>query len=100
MAETTAIMKGKTVVVTGASSGIGLEASLGLAKLGARVVMVARDKKRGLAAVDYVKTNSNNGSVELLLCDMSSMKNVQNPLKTTGLSGLRRPLYPVMTTTV
>jgi hypothetical protein len=25
---------------------------------------------------------------------------LQNPLKTTGLSGLRRPLYPVMTTTV
>lgn len=28
------------------------------------------------------------------------LNEIQNPLKTTGLSGLRRPLYPVMTTTV
>ncbi len=77
MAENTAIMKGKTVVITGASSGIGLEAALGLAKLGARVVMVARDKQLGLKAVDYVKTNSGSKSAELLLCDMSFMKNVR-----------------------
>jgi NAD(P)-dependent dehydrogenase (short-subunit alcohol dehydrogenase family) len=71
------IMKGKTVVVTGASSGIGLETSLGLAKLGARVVMVARDKKRGQDGVDYVVSKSGSKSVDLMLADFSALKNVR-----------------------
>jgi NAD(P)-dependent dehydrogenase (short-subunit alcohol dehydrogenase family) len=77
MAENKALMTGKTVVITGASSGIGLEAALGLAKLGARVVMVSREKQRGLEAVEYVKTNSGNKAVDLLLTDLSSLKNVR-----------------------
>lgn len=71
------IMKGKTVVVTGASSGIGLETSLGLEKLGARVVMVARDKKRGQDGVDYVVSKSGSKSVDLMLADFSALKNVR-----------------------
>lgn len=39
-------LTGKTVVVTGASGGLGLEVSRQLAGLGARVVMVARDRER------------------------------------------------------
>ena len=44
-------MDGKTVVVTGASSGIGLETARALAGQGARVVMVVRSKERGEAAI-------------------------------------------------
>ena len=40
-------MQGKTVVVTGATSGIGQVAALELAKMGARVVFTARDAARG-----------------------------------------------------
>ncbi len=40
-------MRGKTVVLTGATSGIGLIAAEELAKKGARMVIVARDKARG-----------------------------------------------------
>lgn len=69
------VMKGKTVIITGASSGIGLETSLGLAKLGARVVMVSRDKKRGKDAVDYVFSKSGNRPA-LLFADFSSLKDV------------------------
>ncbi len=43
-------MTGKTVVVTGANSGIGFETSLALAKLGAQVVMISRDRTRGEVA--------------------------------------------------
>ena len=71
------IMKGKTVVVTGASSGIGLETSLGLAKLGARVVMVARDIKRGQDGVDYVFSKSGSKKVDLMLDEFSALKNVR-----------------------
>ena len=77
MTDTQKSMAGKTVIITGASSGIGLEAALGIAKLGARVVMVSRDKKRGLDAVEYVKTNSGNKSIDLILSDFSSLKNVR-----------------------
>jgi NAD(P)-dependent dehydrogenase (short-subunit alcohol dehydrogenase family) len=44
-------MKGKTVVITGATSGIGQVAAQELAGMGARIVVVARDKARGEAAL-------------------------------------------------
>src|SRR6185437_16078287 len=40
-------MQGKTVVITGATSGIGEVAALRLAEQGARIVFTARDEKRG-----------------------------------------------------
>ena len=44
-------MNGKTVVITGATSGIGNVAAETLAKMGARIVVVARDRSRGNATV-------------------------------------------------
>lgn len=44
-------MQGKVVVITGATSGIGLVAAQRLAAMGARIVMVARDKGRSEAAL-------------------------------------------------
>jgi NAD(P)-dependent dehydrogenase (short-subunit alcohol dehydrogenase family) len=43
-------MHGKTILITGATSGIGLEAAVELARRGARVVMVGRDPGRTEAA--------------------------------------------------
>jgi NAD(P)-dependent dehydrogenase (short-subunit alcohol dehydrogenase family) len=45
------MMQGKTVVITGATSGIGEVAALELAGMGARIVAVARDKTRGEATL-------------------------------------------------
>lgn len=44
-------MKGKVVVITGATSGIGQVAAERLAKLGARIVLVARDRGRAEATL-------------------------------------------------
>ena len=44
-------MRGKTVVITGGTSGIGEVAAVALAKMGARIVLVARDKSRGNATL-------------------------------------------------
>ena len=70
-------LKGKCCVVTGASSGIGREIALGLAKLGARVIMVSRDPLRGKAALEYVIGNSGNRAVELMLADLSSQDKIR-----------------------
>src|SRR5712664_2457632 len=70
-------MKDKVVLVTGANSGIGKAASLALAKIGATVVMVARNKERGEAARLEIVRESQNGSVDLLLADLSSLESVR-----------------------
>ena len=44
-------MKGKTVVITGGTSGIGEIAAEQLAQMGARIVLIARDKSRGEATL-------------------------------------------------
>jgi retinol dehydrogenase 14 len=51
-------LSGKTVLVTGASSGIGLEASVAIARMGADVVMVARDRGKGENALAAVQARS------------------------------------------
>jgi NAD(P)-dependent dehydrogenase (short-subunit alcohol dehydrogenase family) len=48
-------MRGKVVVITGATSGIGLVAAEKLAGMGARMVLVARDKERGEAALSRLR---------------------------------------------
>ncbi len=44
-------MKGKTIVATGATSGIGEAAVLELAGMGARIVFIARDEARAQATM-------------------------------------------------
>ncbi|MER6579548.1 SDR family oxidoreductase [Nonomuraea sp. NPDC001023] len=51
-----AALAGRTVVVVGGSSGIGLAAGALLASAGARVTLVARDRDRLAAAVEQVRT--------------------------------------------
>jgi NAD(P)-dependent dehydrogenase (short-subunit alcohol dehydrogenase family) len=70
-------MSDKTVLITGANSGIGKAASLALAKMGAQVVMVARNRERGEAARAEIIKDSGNNSVDLLLADMSSLESVR-----------------------
>lgn len=44
-------MRGKTVVITGGTSGIGEVAAVTLARMGARIVLIARDKIRADATL-------------------------------------------------
>src|SRR6266852_1199161 len=70
-------MKDKVVMITGANSGIGRATSLSLAKMGATIVMVARNKERGEAARSEIIKESQNNSVDLLLADLSSLESVR-----------------------
>ncbi|HLI21911.1 MAG TPA: SDR family NAD(P)-dependent oxidoreductase, partial [Stellaceae bacterium] len=47
-------MSGKTCVITGATDGIGLEAALRLGALGARLVLVGRNRAKGEAALAWL----------------------------------------------
>jgi short-subunit dehydrogenase len=51
-------MKGKTVVITGGTSGIGEVAAKILAKKGAHIVLVARDKIRGHATLARLRNSA------------------------------------------
>ncbi len=70
-------MQGKVCVVTGANSGIGKETALGLAQLGATVVLVCRSQERGDAALAEITQRSGNDSVSLLVADLSAQRQVR-----------------------
>ena len=66
-------MKGKTVVMTGATSGIGEVAALALAGLGARIVFIARDEARARATLRKIEAKAPGSSHRMHLADLSSM---------------------------
>jgi retinol dehydrogenase 12 len=70
-------MNGKTVLITGASAGIGLQTALELAKQGAEVVMVGRDEGRTAQAVELVRSQTGNQAISYLLANLSSQKDVR-----------------------
>ncbi len=70
-------MRGKICLVTGASSGIGQETALGLAHMGATVLMVVRDRIRGETAACEIRHKAPEGNVELLVADLSSLSEVR-----------------------
>ncbi|MEQ4204743.1 SDR family oxidoreductase [Actinopolymorpha sp. B9G3] len=69
-------VRDKTVLVTGATSGIGLETSVELARHGARVVLVGRDPERTQAAVETVRARAGVEPVHLL-CDFSRQASIR-----------------------
>lgn len=70
-------VEGKTCIVTGASTGIGVETALGLAKLGAKVVMTARNRGKGERALEYVRQKSGSDRVELMMVDLASFASIR-----------------------
>ena len=69
-------MDGRVCLITGATSGIGKATAMGLANMGAGVVMVGRDRGRGEAALAEIEEGSPNASVDLMLADLSSQEEI------------------------
>ena len=72
-----ASMGGRICIVTGANSGVGKETALGLAQMGARVIMVCRNAEKGKAALEEICREFGSSQVDLLIADMSSQASVR-----------------------
>uniref|UniRef100_A0A069DST5 Putative dehydrogenase with different specificities related to short-chain alcohol dehydrogenase n=1 Tax=Panstrongylus megistus TaxID=65343 RepID=A0A069DST5_9HEMI len=71
-------MNGKTVIITGANSGIGYETALDIAKRGARVIMACRNLELAQKARDEIATKSKNDNVIVRQLDLSSLKSIRD----------------------
>jgi NAD(P)-dependent dehydrogenase (short-subunit alcohol dehydrogenase family) len=70
-------MSGKVVLVTGGTSGLGLAAAEGFARLGATVRLLARSEQRGERARAQIVARSPDSDVRVGLCDLSDLESVR-----------------------
>jgi NAD(P)-dependent dehydrogenase (short-subunit alcohol dehydrogenase family) len=80
------LQSGRTAIVTGANSGIGLEAARALAARGAVVVMACRDLRRGQAAAAAIRATASAGELvvsELDLADLASVRRFASEYRST-----------------
>jgi NAD(P)-dependent dehydrogenase (short-subunit alcohol dehydrogenase family) len=77
MAQPNGGMGGRTCLITGASSGIGRTTALRLARLGAKLVLVCRDRARGEETIAAIQRTSGNRDATLLLADLSSQQSIR-----------------------
>jgi NAD(P)-dependent dehydrogenase (short-subunit alcohol dehydrogenase family) len=70
-------LKGKTAIVTGASSGLGVETVRALASAGARVIMPVRSQGAGEAAAAELRAATKNNAIEIADLDLGNYRSVR-----------------------
>lgn len=70
-------LQGKTVLISGATNGIGKQSALELAKMGAQVVIIGRNKTKTEESLREIQSGSGNKDVHALIADLSSMAEVR-----------------------
>jgi NAD(P)-dependent dehydrogenase (short-subunit alcohol dehydrogenase family) len=70
-------VKDKTILVTGATDGIGRQTALDLARLGARVLIHGRNKEKGIRTLDELNRETCNEKLALYVADFSSLADVR-----------------------
>src|SRR5215510_7590581 len=81
-------LSGRTAVITGANSGIGLETASALASRGAAVVLACRDIQKAAMAANQirVRTGADPAKVSVVLLDLSSLESVRRAAAEIGSS--------------
>jgi NAD(P)-dependent dehydrogenase (short-subunit alcohol dehydrogenase family) len=85
-------MQGKTVVITGATSGIGEVAAIRLAEQGARIVFTARDRARAEDTMAKLKRANSNMDHVMHMADLSTLAE----MKRMGAELAREPQIDVL----
>ena len=70
-------LTGKTAIITGSNTGIGLETAIDFAKRGCRVILACRSVEKGQAAVEEVKKRANSEDVVFVQLDLASLQSVR-----------------------
>lgn len=70
-------LSGKTVIVTGANSGLGQESARSMAAKGSQVVMLGRDAAKLDAAKAGIKADHPDATLETLICDLGSLESIK-----------------------
>jgi NAD(P)-dependent dehydrogenase (short-subunit alcohol dehydrogenase family) len=71
-------INGKTILITGATNGIGLVAAREVAGLGAKTVIVSRSAERCAQVTEQIKRETGNAQVEYIAADLSTRSGVQH----------------------
>ncbi len=71
-------MAGKTILITGATNGIGLTAAEALARMGHSIILHGRNHEKGRAALDTIRQGTNNPDLRFMQADLASLAEVRN----------------------
>jgi len=74
-------LTGKTILITGANSGIGKAAAAQLAGLDADVVMMCRSEERGRKALEEIRSSNGSARVDLILADLASQQSIHRAVQ-------------------
>ena len=70
-------LTGKTILITGATDGIGRETARQLARLGAHIILTGRNPQKAEAAVQELRQSTGNPHIEFLIADLSSQRQIR-----------------------
>ena len=71
-------MKDKRILITGANAGIGFETALGLAIMGADIIMICRDAEKGKKAQELISKEAPNSAIDLYIADLSDQEQIKS----------------------
>jgi len=87
-------MQGRVCLITGASNGIGKAAAIALARKGASLVLLCRDRDRGETAMAEISLRAGSDDLDLLVADLSSQRQIRGAAAAFLESG--RPLHVLL----
>jgi NAD(P)-dependent dehydrogenase (short-subunit alcohol dehydrogenase family) len=70
-------MRGKTCVISGATSGIGLASALKLGSMGARLVLIGRDRAKGEATLERLRAAVPSIEASMHYCDLLQLSDIR-----------------------
>lgn len=71
-------LDGKTIIITGATSGVGKETAISLAGQNALLILPVRNLKKGEKVKSEIEVESGNTGIYLMECDLASFDSIRN----------------------